>query len=275
MDDIAETNTQGIDSDAATPPEEREELVHEELVHEELVQSDDGRMLERRSWRGDQLHGNVESFDDEGQVLCREPFADGQLEGEAETFDTEGRLTQRASFVGGKLHGKVTTYDPEGRPLQRAEYRHGQLHGEMVLFAATDDASRVSRRQASMSYHQGALEGLLVTYDEQERPTFEVPYLKGVRQGLASWYQAGTLMRQATYVDDQLNGDLLDFHPNGRVRESTPYENDLAHGIAVRNYKNGKVKEKLRFHLGEQIGDSLQYNLRGQRLDKPRQGGAR
>ncbi len=245
--------------------------------HLEVLRGSDGQVHERRPWRDGRLHGVVEAFDDTGQPRRRESFVEGRLEGPAEDFDADGRLRQKAHFRAGLLDGQTTCYDAAGRLQQIIHYRSGRLHGEMTLFAPVEvpgngPQSAGVRRLASMIYVEGDLHGTLRTYDELERPTFEVPYLAGQRQGLASWFHGGVLVRQATYVDDRLHGEVLDYHANGRVRERVPHQNDLPHGIAIRYHKNGNVKEKLRFHLGEQVGDSLQYDRRGLRFDRPRQG---
>lgn len=256
-----------------------DEATHEAAAEEhlEVLRGGDGRVQERRPWRGERLHGVVEVFHDNGQPSRRESFVEGRLEGPSEDFDAGGGLRQRAHFKAGLLDGETTCYDDAGQLQQIIHYRDGLLHGEMTLFAPIEVEGETPRRRgvrrlATMVYVEGSLQGTLRTYDELERPTFEVPYVAGQRQGLASWFHGGVLVRQATYVDDLLHGELLDYHANGRVRERVPHESDQPHGIAVRYHKNGKVKEKLRFHHGEQVGDSLQYDRRGQRFDRPRQG---
>ena len=259
-----------INDSETTPP-----ALDEPEVVEETERDENGAVVERRRWRGGALHGDLETYHPDGQVQTRQPFVDGQLHGRSEIFSPSGQLLQQSHFEDGQLHGPLKTFTEDGHPQQTAHYEDGRLHGDMVLYAPPDPEAESPQvlQQATMVYREGLLEGPLATYDARQQPTFQVPYLAGLREGLATWFQDGVMVRQGTYVADQLHGELLSYHPNGRVRERVPYENDQPHGIAVRYYKNGKVKEKLRYHRGEQVGDSVEYSPKGERYDAPRRGG--
>ena len=83
--------------------------------------------------------------------------------------------------------------------------------------------------------------------------TFRAQYEAGRRQGEAGWFADGNLLRRGFFVDDLLEGDLVDFFPGGEVREKVPHVEGQPHGTMVRYTKSGKVKEKLYFYRGQQV----------------------
>jgi hypothetical protein len=60
-------------------------------------------------------------------------------------------------------------------------------------------------------------------------------------------------VRQARYVDGQLEGEVLDFYESGAVRERVPYVHDKRHGEALAYYEDGTVMKRTLYREGKQV----------------------
>lgn len=163
------------------------------------------------------LAGEVRTFDEEGRLVRRERFGNGLLNGPSVEFDpASGRVLRRAEMRDGELDGTLEIYDDAGRLEQSAEYRRGVPHGETVIYVD-------GRVRARIGYQDGERHGRFVHHHETGVPSVEQIYREGKLHGESVWYDdRGRVLRRARYVDDQLEGDVVDYYENGQVREKAP-----------------------------------------------------
>ena len=162
---------------------------------------------------------------DGSPVRTRYRLADGKLEGELLQYDDDNRLAAKLTYRAGVMHGPAEFY--EGGKLQlRTHFENGVEQGERTLFAGEMPSMKGHCRNGKLEgeatwlrpgggvqrvahYANGMLEGESIEYDERGRITHE-KLLEAIRTKKA--------------LDDKLEGELLMYGANGKVRQKLMFK---------------------------------------------------
>ncbi|MCA9259859.1 MAG: hypothetical protein KDA61_11695 [Planctomycetales bacterium] len=125
-------------------------------------------------------------------------------------WNSEGKLEFDGQYRLGEPHGFWThwiTPEEETQPLSPA------LHGFQAPFLSQAE------------FHRGRLHGQWVIFDANQTPCVSVQFVYGKRHGEALWYAPdGTVSRRETYVDGQLEGEVVVTSPaSGESLIDGPY----------------------------------------------------
>jgi len=85
--------------------------------------------------------------------------------------------------------------------------------------------------------------------------------VRGKKQGLYTWYSPeGSMLSQATYVNDRLEGECVKFYPNGQMSHKGVYRAGKLEGPFSWYAPNGAKSEEGNFKNGLREGLFTKYN---------------
>lgn len=130
--------------------------------------------------------------------------------------------------------------------------------------------------------------GLFVYYDEYGQKTSELNYLNGLKEGQSTtyfptgeiktqilyhadeyhgdykqYYEDGTLLLNASFVNGKLRSNAFRYHSNGNTQVEMIID-VKGSGTVKAYYLNGHIREEGQFKEGLQQGDWKQYNQEGE-----------
>ncbi len=77
------------------------------------------------------------------------------------------------------------------------------------------------------------------------------------------------MLLEAVYQQDLLDGEVVTRDPNtGGVSEKALYKAGVLDGTVLKYHPNGKLKEKAVYKAGELQGEPLEYDDKGKRIKK-------
>ncbi|MEM1326845.1 MAG: toxin-antitoxin system YwqK family antitoxin [Bacteroidota bacterium] len=107
-------------------------------------------------------------------------------------------------------------------------------------------------------------EGMYKSYDTNgqliEEATYQNNQLNGERK---VYYEDGSVQTIETYVADQHNGRFLSFFDNGKVELQGDYVNGIMEGEWKSYYSNGQLKEIVPFENNNENGAFIEYHENG------------
>jgi len=162
----------------------------------------------------DQLFsGAVNHYDLHGSQVRFFEVQEGKLNGEYRVFDAKGWLMVLATYHDGVLHGSWLAYKGD-QLIERLNYSYNLMHGKRELF-----------------WENGLL---------KEENYFD----HGVLTGRSNYFFSNGKLRK-TFAFDAIgnrDGDWMDYHPNG------------------------KIKQKISYQSGKIIDSLVRYNIKGEIL---------
>ena len=168
---------------------------------------------------------NGEAPPDEAQTeVIKERFPDGSVRIERNvTQDAEGNYLN---------HGPWKMWDENGNLVAQGDYANGNRTGVWVRWyrnvAEADLLSKIPYQQflgpfiSQATFENGQLNGLWTIYDNRMRKISQWAFADGKRHGISNWWYAnGRKMREVQFREGRLDGQFLEWTPDGaeRVKE--------------------------------------------------------
>jgi antitoxin component YwqK of YwqJK toxin-antitoxin module len=196
------------------------------------------------------LHGEQVVYYASGQVAEKEERVDGILHGPSKSWFPNGNPKSEATYVNGEPDGKMTFWFPDGKKEIEGFSVNGDRDGTWLYFNADGTI------QLQALYAKGSLvkekkeNGTFKEYFEDEQVMSETTYKKGKREGkFVEYYDNGTWSmkpvagdpvmgtpgdmervlqgqtkkREGTYVNDLLEGEVMEYDEKGKVLKVTRY----------------------------------------------------
>ena len=202
------------------------------------------------SWNEGDSVKNVESYYGNGQMEAKWNIVNGQEQGELLCWFANGKLKRETSLQEGEFHGEFIEFFENGDTLFIGRFIAGKKDGLCETFSSDGGFTK-------FNYSRDTLHGDFVDrfWDVEGNKIVEITgaYERGKRSGNWIWKDlTGTIIRDATYLDDSLNGEVKIFHGNG-MREiiatyvqgelSGDYKNwnDQGELLGHKIYKNNEV----------------------------------
>ena len=142
----------------------------------------------------------------------------------------------------GKNSGIITTYHPNGLPWQYLEiqdmrafgaYREWHPNGLLRIDATVIGGSADISPNAQRDW---LFEGEARFWDEQGRLMAQIPYQKGMLEGIS-----------------------ISYYPNGQIQKTSPYHQNRLQGEEIEFYEEGQIFSRTTYQLGIKKGESLGF----------------
>ncbi|MBI3508215.1 MAG: hypothetical protein HY069_01075 [Chlamydiia bacterium] len=148
----------------------------------------------------------------------------------------------------GKSHSKITTYHPNGSIWQYLEveemrangaykewHPNGHLKVEAAVIGGTADVAEGSQRD-------WLFDGICRAWNEKGVIIAEVPYNKGSLEGTCTYYfDNAQIKKQLIYVQNELEGVVMEYHLNGIPKALTHFQKNLQKGPSVGYFESGET----------------------------------
>ncbi len=166
--------------------------------------------------------------------------------------DAEGNYVNQGPW-------KVLT--ESGKPVADGFYDNGLMDGQWRREHSADSSGLFDTRPFNLfqgpylsvaRFSEGKLDGVWTIYDRNRTKIFEMPYKKGVRNGVAVWkFPNQATMREATFKDGLIDGEILEYAEDKIVKREQYVEGRKI----VRNttFYRPKVKRSEEYFLGSKL----------------------
>ena len=151
--------------------------------------------------KGNKRNGQYEEWDDNGKLLERSSWKDGKLDGLYEEWDDNGRPRIRSNYKDGNRNGLHETWFDNGQLRERSSWKDNNRNG---LSEAWYSNGQLSKRT---NYKDGKLDGLHEEWYFNGQLSERTNYKDDNRNGLSeAWYSNGQLSERTNYKDGKLDG---------------------------------------------------------------------
>lgn len=186
------------------------------------------------------------------------------------------RIYQRDQL--GDIRAQITSYHPNGQAKQYLEvvnnracgfYREWHVNGIMKLEACVVGGAADIDTNAEGTW---LFEGVAKAWDEQGKLQAEIPYVNGEMQGTLVYYHPnGNTWKKAFYHKGLLNGTYEIFLEDGTVLQTTEFLNGEKNGLSKRFWDNCRVAAEEAYVNGS-LNSARYYNLSGNEISKVEKG---
>ncbi len=187
-----------------------------------------------------------ENFADEPKTeVIKERFANGEVNIERQvTQDAQGNYLN---------HGPWKMWDERGNLVAQGDYDRGNRTGTWVRWyravAEADLLGKIPYQQfvgpfvSQATFKNGKLDGLWTIYDSKMRKISQWGFVDGHRHGPSMWWYAnGHTMREAQFRDGDLDGEYVEWSPEGGVRVNETHQAGRKLAAKTTYHANGKKK---------------------------------
>lgn len=122
-------------------------------------------------------------------------------------------------------------------PLEEGDLLNGKKEGLWKMYYETGSP------RSLMEYHNGVVNGLVMTFDH-----------------------SGFIMKEEHYVDGKLDGFAINYHNGGKIKSYATYAAGLLNGKKVINYDDGTRQEESNWSMGKKNGVTKWYYQGGKPL---------
>ncbi len=181
-----------------------------------------------------------------GELRYTGRFIDDQPTGEFIYYYESGalRATNQFSLNGRKAYNKV--YSEQGILLNEGVYFDQKKDSIWRVYSDTD-----GKLIAEEQYQNDLLHGPSKVYYPGNGQLAELTsYENGIKQGeWKRWFEDGSILNEANYVNDQLDGKAVFYHPNGAIEQQGYYHHGQKAGLWQLYDEQGLLLEEEEYKL--------------------------
>jgi len=198
----------------------------------------------------------------DGQISSEGPMRDGKPDGYWKTYYVNGQMKSEGNRKNFQLDSVWLFYDEQGNITKRINYKEDKKNGFYEVYKLLKDS---------------VVKNVLVSKEL---------YLNDLKQGISYYYyDDGKLHFQTNYVDNQKNGDGLEFDENGTIISELKYRNEITIAKSLINrynrkgekngtwkyfFPDGKLQTEAYYKNGKLNGYVKEYDERGKLLSSKR-----
>ena len=162
-----------------------------------------------------------------------------------------GDIKSVVDFTNDGIIGRSTTYYKNGKLMSVGKYINQKK--DSVWFYYLNEAS--NPLISLETYVNGILEGESITYyTETGEPAEIVTYKNNEKNGrLIKYFPDGVLMTESSYKDGLPEGDFKHYHPDGKIQIIGKYKDGIQQGNWIYFNEKGNEVEESEFIKHEEI----------------------
>ena len=195
---------------------------HMRLMTKTIGGTPDVTPLAERSWLFD---GPSYAWDEEENQIAEINYSQGYLEGISTYFHSCGQVWKRIPNVKNQVEGIVEIFRKNGELFQQMTYSQGLRHGPSIRYW---DCQRLASQE---DYCRGKLENGQY-FDQRGTLIAEVKNGTGYR----AVFGKENVQEMQEYVDGALEGEVIVFNQEGRLKRIYHIKNGIKHSEEVEYY---------------------------------------
>jgi antitoxin component YwqK of YwqJK toxin-antitoxin module len=195
---------------------------HMSLMTRVIGGTPDVTPLAERSWLFD---GPNYAWDEEENQIAEINYSQGSLEGMTTYFHPSGQVWKRIPYTKNQVEGIVEVFRKDGELLQQMTYTQGQRHGPSIRYW---DCQHLASQE---DFYRGKLENGQY-FDQNGNLISEVKNGTGYR----AVFGKKNVQETQEYVDGILEGEVIVFNQEERLKRIYHIKNGIKHGEEVEYY---------------------------------------
>lgn len=184
--------------------------------------SPDVTQVAERSWIFD---GSSNAWDDDGNHIAEICYSQGSLEGVSTHYHPGGQIWKKIPYLKNQINGMVEIFKNNGELLQQISYSNGSKNGPSVRYW---DSQHLASQE---EYYRDKLESGQYM-DKQGNLVAEVKNGNGLR----AVFSKDNVQELQEYVDGILDGKVIVFNQEGRIKRAHHIKNGVKHGEEIEYY---------------------------------------
>jgi antitoxin component YwqK of YwqJK toxin-antitoxin module len=258
---------------------------------------EDGSILQTGTYANDRFEGDVIYYE-KGVVIARRSFKKGKLNGKRTEYYPNGNIKYYFTHKDDKFHGLAESFYEDGTIKSRTVWKDDK-EGPTVMFDRkgnkkseykkyTGDPDPKNLNDDVVKYWQngnkrreyrnvnGKIEGLLKEYSVNGDLMKEDNYHDGMKHGESKNYGFDYAYASKTfnkylsvvsnYINDKLDGQYIEYYPNGQVKVTVSYKQGKEQGEYIEYYKTGKIAFRKYYHDGLLNGEEKGFYENGNNM---------
>lgn len=213
----------------------------------QIINFRNGKKKSEENYVNGLKEGKQYKWNDEGLLICEENFENGEKDGEQKYWNSFGSLTNQNNYKEGKLHGNQTKFDYETRCDRNFEsyWDESYLSEESFYEEGVIAERRHYNKYGLISvdyFHNGLLDGVCRSYNEENQLSCETTYHEGKLNGLRRrWYENGQLKFEQNYKENKADGLIMGWYNSGRKFYEWFYKEGVPDGFFRFWYDDGQL----------------------------------
>lgn len=205
------------------------------------------------------LYGTSEYYFPDGSLKKILPYEQGQLEGITKCFNPKGILIEEILYKKDEKQGRAVTYWNEDQLRYEEEYDLGKLinglyydkNGHCIAKVVNKKGEKAEFKEDhlySLTQYENAVPEGLVQIFHPNQVLYRSYFIKnGKKQGEELEYypaepgEALRLKLSLHWEDDQLQGQVKTWYPNGQIESQRELSHNKKQGLCFAWYKNGDL----------------------------------
>jgi antitoxin component YwqK of YwqJK toxin-antitoxin module len=223
-------------------PARSPQYVADYVVDTPSENADEGASLLPESVRPD-----TGSADSEDEEVIRERFPNGSVK-----IERGVRQDAADNYIN---HGTWKMWDERGNLVAQGQFVNGQRDGVWIRWYRTPAESGLLSKipylhftgpfASQATFKSDQLDGTWTIFDSKSRKISQWHFVDGKRHGKSTWwYPNGRKMREATFVDGNLDGTLLEWSADATPRLSETFQSGRKLAAKVTHYPGEKKKSQ-------------------------------
>ena len=165
----------------------------------------------------------------------------------------------------GQIWKYLEILDARAFGTYREWYENGQLKIEATVIGGPADVSPASQGE-------WLFDGLCFVWDEKGNILAEIPYAKGVLEGLAIHrHPNGEIAKIIPYEKNQIHGEFAEFTDQGAPLSKIQFQKDIKNGVSLQYWPNGTLSSLEVYKMG-QLDEGTYYNSEGKKISEVSKG---
>ena len=205
------------------------------------------------------LDGNSIEYYEEGNIESIVPYKNNVVEGLVITYYENGNIDEEVNYKNNKMNGEAKSYDENGKLNGRTIFKDN-IKLEEDVYKENEILKNTYKNGELVKQDICTLNGTLkerriLNGDEMEYSTF---YPNGnIKQKILAkdktiikeqiYARNGNIMSNSFFSDGKPVIELFEYYPDGKLFRKVSTVNKMLNGDSIEYYPNGNIKEKTHF----------------------------
>jgi antitoxin component YwqK of YwqJK toxin-antitoxin module len=201
-----------------------------------------------------ELDGETLEYYENGNLKTRKNYKIGLMIGEQEFRHEDGKLEKKYFINSNGIHGPFISYFEDGQIEEKCEYINGKLSGLREVYKSQLHGSSNYHIESRESHLNGFRNGKSETFGDDGKLKESGNYLNDIKNGVWKYFRRydsrtgkdfdNYLYKQETYKIGRLNGEVMEYYPNGNITMKVNYVEGNKRGILEFYNENGTLSRR-------------------------------
>lgn len=186
---------------------------------------EDGKVYEEMDWRNGVKHGAWKQYYKNSTLKTDATYNNGDLDGKMKFFFSDGKPDMIGTYVNAMREGPWEYYNPDGKLKMRELYTKGKVARKEYHNGVFNENYDNDILKSSITYKDGKKNGAFKEYYNAGEWKRRIKPAEGeFPEEVEEYFEGQQLQREGAYLDDQLQGKITTYKPNGKIDKVEVYE---------------------------------------------------